>query len=139
MGGQTALHRASWNGHLDTVDVLVELGSPIGSKDIHGNTPKQLAEENGKHDAALLLERLEIRKHGEQKSEISIDVEQREAFIARALSESRRMEEEAGRSEQKSRVEVEANARMRMEETGLQGSGGFPTPAWDALAAASHD
>ncbi|MGL4898436.1 MAG: ankyrin repeat domain-containing protein, partial [Shewanella sp.] len=45
--GYTPLHDAVWHGHLEAAKVLVETGARLDLKGYDGNTPLQLAEQNG--------------------------------------------------------------------------------------------
>ena len=45
--GYTPLHDAVWHGHLEAAKVLVEAGARLDLKGYDGNTPEQLAKQNG--------------------------------------------------------------------------------------------
>ncbi|CAK4372692.1 unnamed protein product, partial [Aphanomyces euteiches] len=45
--GQTALHFASSNGHMNIVKYLIGKGASVNSRDNNGQTPLHLASKNG--------------------------------------------------------------------------------------------
>ena len=53
--GQTALHVAVGNGHLEMVRILLERGAKVNKKDAGGWTPKALAEQEGNKSIYDLL------------------------------------------------------------------------------------
>ena len=54
--GYTPLHDAVWHGHLEAAKVLVEAGARLDLKGYDGNTPEQLARQNGYSMIAEYLE-----------------------------------------------------------------------------------
>lgn len=60
--GQTALHVAVCNGHLEMVRILLERGANVNKKDARGWTPKALAEQQGKKSIYDLLLSYENRR-----------------------------------------------------------------------------
>ena len=53
--GQTPLHSAASEGHLEMVSLLVQKGAEINAKDKSGQTPMDLANANQHQDVAKLL------------------------------------------------------------------------------------
>lgn len=60
--GQTALHVAVCNGHLEMVSILPERGANMNKKDARGWTPKALAEQEGNKSTYDLLLSYENRR-----------------------------------------------------------------------------
>ncbi|RVW16660.1 Potassium channel KAT1 [Vitis vinifera] len=60
--GQTALHVAVCNGHLEMVRILLERGANVNKRDARGWTPKALAEQEGKKSIYDLLLSYENRR-----------------------------------------------------------------------------
>ena len=57
--GDTPLHDAAWQGHVEVVTALVELGADIGALTDSGETPLQLSIRYGHHHVAGVLRELE--------------------------------------------------------------------------------
>jgi ankyrin repeat protein len=55
-GGYSPLHGAAWNGHLDMVRLLLELGADPAAEDLtHHGTPADWAERNHQTEVAIFL------------------------------------------------------------------------------------
>ena len=57
----TPLHKASWKGHTDAMQLLIELGTNVNERDQHGWTPLYWA--SHKHTDAIQL----LKDHGAHK------------------------------------------------------------------------
>jgi len=56
----TPLHQAALAGHLDVVRALVDRGAPLDLRDtVHGATPRELADHEGRRDVSALLRQAE--------------------------------------------------------------------------------
>lgn len=53
--GYVALHIAAMRGHTDCVELLLKAGAPPHPRTADGDTPKDLAKDNGHNDLAAIL------------------------------------------------------------------------------------
>ena len=53
--GYVALHIAAMRGHKDCVELLLRAGAPPQPRTHDGDTPKDLAKDNGYYDLAVYL------------------------------------------------------------------------------------
>jgi ankyrin repeat protein len=53
--GQTALHRATENGHDEIIRILIENGIDVNARDVNGQTALHLASKNGSGAAVGVL------------------------------------------------------------------------------------
>jgi ankyrin repeat protein len=61
--GSTALHLASWNGHVDLARMLIEHGADVSVQNKDRQTAQRMALERGHVDLAQMLERTPAWHH----------------------------------------------------------------------------
>lgn len=64
--GYVALHVAAMRGHRDCVELLLKAGAPAHPRASDGDTPKDLAKDNGHYELAAFLGRkmfVSLQKH----------------------------------------------------------------------------
>jgi ankyrin repeat protein len=92
--GDTPLHVAACEGHVEVVTALVELGADIGALTGDGQTPLQLSISFGHHHVARVLRELErsarTKKEAEAKKPTQEAIDQAERNAAQLIEEEER-------------------------------------------------
>lgn len=86
---QTPVHRASIQGDIDRLDILLEKGWPANEKDREGNTPYQLAEQYGHSNVLNYLTGLTNKRGMSQEEMLGRDEFGRTSLHAAAISSNK--------------------------------------------------
>ena len=75
LDGHTALHYVAMGGSLEVSELLLRFGAKLDVRDKKGNTPADLATQNGHHDVANAIRAEEIRRrdHGFKRDRSTIE------------------------------------------------------------------
>ena len=113
--GNTPLHWAALNGHLETTKALVTAGADLWLRNEAGNLAVFEAERASKDDVVAFLLQAGGTEQEKQEDEIKMS-----AGVTTEAEGSRANETEAGEVEEPSEAELE-NTQRKLGETSLEG------------------